>query len=165
MNLNEQSGLYASCTYNEDSLYSLGVWLKAHEKVIPNPISLESAHTTIVYSTICFERPNLMKIQEHIQDVTFCPIRFAVLGHTSEKALVLVLDADPLVALHDSLLECGASHGFDDYIPHLTVAYNISEDFDFSNLELPKIQLKPELIKFEPINLNWKSKELETSNE
>ena len=151
-----KTGVYASCSYDEDSLQLLADWMEGHNDLIPMPVPMEQIHTTVVYSRKDFPCP----IGEDIQlqnPLSFCPAGFALLGKTEDElaCLVLLLDADPLVDVHEYLVDQGAQHDYDDYIPHVTLSYGVPKDFDHSSIRVPDFCLKPSKIKFEPLNLNW----------
>lgn len=154
-----QTGVYASCCYHENSLQDITAWLHDHNDVIPNPVPIEHLHTTVVYSRADFEIPK--KAIEHfngiIDEFKFFPSGFALLGKQEDekKALVMLLEAEPLEVLHDFLLENGATHGFDDYIPHVTLSYEADKDFDTSPIKPPNFYLRPAKINFAPLDLNW----------
>lgn len=151
-----QSGIYASCSYDDNSLRMLASWMELHSDVIPTPVSIDQIHTTIVYSRKVFPCP-LGEDIELVNALDFCPSGFTLLGNENdEKAcLVMLLDADPLVDVHELCVQEGAEHDYDDYIPHITLSYDVPKNFDHSQMKVPNFCLKPNKIKFEPLNLNW----------
>jgi len=151
-----QTGIYASCSYDEESLHKLQIWLEGQNDLIPMPVPKEQIHTTVVYSRKDFPCPVGEDI--HLPNAqSFCPSGFTLLGqHEDDSAcLVMLLDADPLIDVHELLIQEGAQHDFDDYIPHITLSYSVPKDFDHSLIEIPDFCLKPSKIKFEPLDLNW----------
>jgi len=155
-----QTGVYASCVYDEKSLKNLEKWLNDQCDLIPDPVPMEKIHTTIVYSRKDFPCP----VGEEIQlrnPIDFYPSGFALLGNPEDElaCLVMVLDAEPLELVHEMLIQEGAQHDYDDYIPHITLSYSVPKNFDYSTIEIPKIDLKPNKIKFEPLDLNWRLQE------
>ena len=151
-----QTGVYASCSYHEDSLKDLAKWLQDHDDIIPMPVDLDKIHTTVVYSRKDFPCP----IGEDIhlkKPLPFCPSGFTLLGRPEDElaCLVMLLDAEPLVDVHDLCVQEGAEHDYGDYIPHVTLSYGVPKDFDYTGIRIPNFCLKPEKIKFEPLNLNW----------
>lgn len=154
-----KTGVYASCEYHEESLLDVAKWLEKHDQLITVPIDPALLHTTVVYSRNDFQVPaeGIENFNSNMHEFRFFPTGLAILGRQDEekRALVLLLDAEPLVILHDYLKENGASHGFDDYIPHLTVSYDVPADFDHSVIQLPNFSLRPKKINFEPLDLNW----------
>lgn len=151
-----QTGVYVSCTYQDDSLTQLGEWMTSLCIVIPMPTPLDQVHTTIVYSRQDFDCP----IGEEINISNprpFCPTGFALLGKPEDEqaCLVMLLDADPLINIHNFLVDQGARHDYDDYIPHVTLSYQVPKDFNHQDIPIPSFCLTPKKIKFEPLNINW----------
>lgn len=150
------TGVYVSCTYDESSLKKLGEWMDGKSDVIPMPVPMDQIHTTIVYSRKEFP----CKVGEEISipnPQTFCPNGFTLLGNPADDqaCLVMLLDADPLINIHELLVQEGAEHDYDDYIPHVTLSYGVPWDFDHKSIDPPDFCLKPSKIKFEELNLNW----------
>ena len=151
-----QTGVYVSCTYREQSLKDLAEWLKAHNDLIPMPVEMDKVHTTIVYSRKDF--PCCLGEEISLPSpVPFCPSGFSLLGKPEDEFshLVMLLDAEHLVYVHEFLIEQGAEHDYDEYIPHVTIAYNVAKDFDYSQIKLPNFCLTPDRVKFAPLDLNW----------
>lgn len=151
-----QTGIYASCSYDEESLSKLQIWLEGQNDLIPMPVPLENIHTTVVYSRADFPCPIGQSI--HLTDSQpFCPSGFTLLGKPEDEmaCLVMLLDADALVHVHNFCLNEGAKHDYEDYIPHVTLSYQVPKDFDHSQIQVPDFCLKPNAIKFEPLDLNW----------
>ena len=152
-----QTGVYASCTYHQTSLNKLTKWMVEHEDFIPNPVPLDQIHTTVIYSrkdltcliigeSVNFPNPQCM-----------WPSEFKLFSKSEDEktCLVMLLDASSLINIHNFLIEHGAEHDYDDYIPHITLSYDVPKDFDLSSLTLPDFCFIPNEIKFEPLNLNW----------
>ena len=152
-----QTGVYASCTYHQTSLNKLAKWMVEHEDLIQAPVPLEQIHTTVIYSRKDFDCQVLGKSIKATDPQWLWPSGFALLGKPEdEKAcLVMLLDAGSLVNIHNFFVEHGAEHDYDDYIPHITLSYDVPKDFDLSSLTLPDFCFIPNEIKFEPLNLNW----------
>ena len=153
-----EAGVYALCEYQDDSLIELAKWIEAHDDLIPMPVTSDNIHTTVVYSRSNFQIPtDVDAFNQALSELKFYPAGLTILGRQNDdkKALAILLDAGPLIDLHNMLKESGASHDFDDYIPHITVSYEISDDFDISQIALPEFCFKPEKINFKPLNTNW----------
>lgn len=151
-----KTGVYASCSYDDQSLQKLADWMNDHNDLIPMPVPLEKIHTTVVYSRAEFPCPIGKAI--HLSDSQpFCPSGFTLLGKPEDEmaCLVMLLDAEPLVHVHNFCVNEGAKHDYEDYIPHVTLSYRVPKDFDHSQIEIPDFCLKPNAIKFEPLDLNW----------
>ena len=158
MEQNINTGIYASCSYTANTMHELDNWIKEHSDIIPTPIPLDQAHTTILFSHNGFNLPkkSVADFDDKLNELSFTPTGFALLGDNEhEKALVIFLNADPLVDLHEHLISHGASHAFDEYIPHITVSYEVPAHFDISSVSLPKFEFEPEKIHVGPLNTNW----------
>ncbi|BEH89738.1 hypothetical protein [Klebsiella phage phiKp_32] len=44
------------------------------------------------------------------------------------SAVVLELDSPELTEEHDRLIQCGYGHSYPDYIPHISLAYKVTEE-------------------------------------
>ena len=152
-----KTGVYASCSYDDHSLQKLADWMNDHNDLIPMLVPLDKIHTTVVYSRADFPCPIGESI--HLADSQpFYPSGFALLGKPEDKmaCLVMLLDADALVNVHNLCLNEGAKHDYEDYIPHVTLSYQVPKNFDHSQIKIPDFCLKPNVIKFEPLDLNWR---------
>lgn len=73
-------------------------------------------------------------------------------------AIVLQFASWSLVSRHDDMVRAGASHDFDEYLPHITISHNMPADFDIEGIKpfTGELAFGPEI--FEPLDLDWKSK-------
>lgn len=107
---------------------------------IKNIIAFEKIHTTLIYSS---KNPDSeIKIGEDLLGVKAKFSKFHVFDTAdNKKALVLKLNCKALIDKHKKLMkEHNLSYDYDEYIPHITVSYDIG-DFDLSkinNIKLPK---------------------------
>lgn len=75
------------------------------------------------------------------------------------NCLVLKYDCQSLIDRHRYLMgKHGASYDYDDYIPHVTLSYNIGDNFDLSKLsdikkDIPVLVITQEY--GQDLNLNW----------
>lgn len=157
--IERRNGTYCACGYNDDTKAAVKEWMS---KVgIEKPINIETLHSTIIYSRVKLE------IEDHVNygSTTLKDLgwkfkikrfdRFPTKPGSDVFALVGVLDAVVLEDLHQSLLEKGATHDFDEYHPHVTFTYDLPESFDISSLAIPDIVFIPEEVYCEPLDLNW----------
>jgi hypothetical protein len=157
MKQNINTGIYASCSYTANTILELDSWIKEHSDIIPAPIPLDQAHTTILFCDKHFNVPSksVEEFEGTLSELSFTPTGFALLGDSAdEKALVILLQADSLVDLHEHLISHGASHSFDEYIPHITVSYQVPPHFDTASVTLPNFKFEPEKIHVGPLNTN-----------
>lgn len=107
---------------------------------IKNIIAFEKIHTTLIYSS---KNPDSeIKIGEDLLGVKAKFSKFHVFDTAdNKKALVLKLNCKALIDKHKKLMkEHDLSYDYDEYIPHITVSYDIG-DFDLSkikDIKLPK---------------------------
>ena len=52
----------------------------------------------------------------------------AIMGEHPYRVLVLRLDSDDLSARHGELFLAGGVHSYDEYRPHLSLKYNVTDD-------------------------------------
>lgn len=73
-------------------------------------------------------------------------------------AIVLQFASWSLVSRHDDMVRAGASHDFDEYLPHVTITYSAPEGFDLETVKpfTGELAFGPEI--FEPLDPDWKSK-------
>lgn len=148
------TGLYVCAKYNLTTNGALVSW--AVENLIPEPLSPEKYHSTVLYS-----RKDLKP--QPILDKAKLPFLLKAKGFklfdSSDpdiKALAVLLDAAPLERIHEQLIKAGGTHDFPDYTPHITVSYNAPRDMDLTKLSLPSFDFVVESFKVEPLDLNWK---------
>lgn len=75
-----------------------------------------------------------------------------------ENAVVLRFVAPSLEYRHRDLIEAGGSHDYDEYQPHVTLSYTVSDSVDLEALKPFNGELRfgPEV--FEALDLDWKAK-------
>lgn len=75
-----------------------------------------------------------------------------------EGAVVLQFASWSLASRHDEMVRAGASHDYEDYLPHVTITYSAPEGVDLDAIKpfTGELAFGPEI--FEPLNLDWKSK-------
>lgn len=153
--IERRSGTCCAVKYSVETLDNLSSWLSANN--IPNKIDIADVHTTLLYSRVKMAE---LEMASSVDSVALCttgckfkPKEFKKFG----SALVLVLDAPELVNAHRRMLDDGATHDHAEYVPHVTVSYNVDDTFDVESLNIPTFMFKPEGMYFEPLNLDWKS--------
>ena len=150
-------GIYASCRFTDETKNKLDKWINELETEIPNVIHFDHLHSTIVYSRNDFEEPHQDLIESVLTEREFSCSEFRILKtREGAGALAIVLDANPLIDLHHKLKEYGADHNHDDYEPHVTLSYNVPDDF-IVNLPVPDFKFEMDQILFEPLDINWKN--------
>ena len=152
-----RTGTYAAVKYDYDTLMMLNQWLVINN--IPNQVSMNDIHSTLIYSRKQIPsvyQVNMDSSKLNSLGLSFDPLEFAIFGKEGERVLVLKLYAVELVNLHKTLIEIGATHDYDSYEPHVTLSYDLPNDFDWEILQLPLFGFIPASINYEPLDLDWK---------
>lgn len=128
-----ESGTYAGYKYDKDDVKKLRQWAK--DKGIPNRIPSNNIHTTLLYSKKkCPDYEPLGSLKNPI---------VAKLGkpevwddhNNGTKALVIKLDAPDMVKRHKELMkQHDATYDYPTYKPHISLSYDVGEDFDLDKL-------------------------------
>lgn len=147
------SGIYVSCKFDSAGVVDLLNWAKDN---LPDEIPLtkcEDIHSTIVYSDRRFpcEIGSQIRIT-HPQVVQIKGLKLLGRDEDEFACLALVIETPLLESFHKTMKNLGANHYFDDYVPHITLSYEVPKDFDLSTISAPThVQLVPSLIQFEPL--------------
>ena len=133
----QEPGLYVAAFFHEDTNNAITKYLKDNN--IPNPIPSPGFHTTIVHSKVPVNfEPN------HSVDVTV-DLYSASLEcwdlRDGKRALVLHYFTPYLQLRFDQAMEAGATYDFDEYKQHVTLSYDVGQDFDHTSLPHPTFEL------------------------
>ena len=144
------SGTYVGVRYDKQSMEHISEL--AHEYGLPISVSMGAMHSTIVYSRKFF--PFYKKRLE-----IDCPAvveRFEIWPCDGKNVLVLVLDSAAMIARHEGLLEKGMTHEYDNYIPHITIAYDVGDFKLPENVnDFPKFFIRANLEYVETLKEDW----------
>lgn len=115
------------------------------------PIPAHEMHITIVYST------KKLKIKNGISGMNFS-VQGSKLEYLGDKdsnwrALTLKLKSEKLQDLHDSFKEYGYIHPYDDFIPHVSLAYQPPEDLELDKIEVPDFELDVQSMVIETLKI------------
>lgn len=156
-------GSYASCDYDLETIDHLVEWCL--QNGIPSPVKPSSFHTTLLYSRTIVQPQDIVDLEialdvahalRHPIEMKACGFRlFDSMNGPDRRSLVIELDAPQLVDIHNQLIKSGGTHDYDDYVPHVTVSYRASANFDLTALTLPTFIFRVLSMKAEPIDLNW----------
>lgn len=150
-----KDGTYFGVRFTHDTKQNLSKYIKRNK--IPNPIDPEEFHTTVVYSRKAL--PNVRSWGVVTPMITGKPNKFEVWkSHDGDNhVLVLKYDCQALTDRHNFLVnEFGATHDFEEYIPHITLSYDVGEDFDVGKLKKFKHEIGIEREYSQPLDLDWK---------
>lgn len=149
------TGTYAGYKFDEDDVKKLLDW--SSENNIPNRI--DDIHCTLLYSKRhCPNYKAPGKLDNPFTVVLSDP---KVWTETTEPAGVLVieLDSPQMVDRQKKLIkEHNAKFDYDKYTPHITLSYNVEEDYDVKKLSpLPKEIRKMQVVEEygEDLDENW----------
>ena len=124
---------------------------------IPGLMPVEELHTTVLYSKAPVD---WFKMGEAWQSDPQGRLRVAPGGPRAiirfGDAIVLRFSSDDLRWRHERMVEEGASHDYDEFAPHVTIAYAPEDAFDVEALEEAfqgELVFGPEI--FEPIDEDW----------
>ena len=151
MNLRESNvGTYVSARFSDITLDAINNFIDQHQ--IPNRVPTDDLHCTIVFSRVEIPYVTVDKLG-FITDTVETGIFKTQSG---KNALVLKLkNADALKVRHEYANILGATYDFPDYIPHVTISY------DIGNIDFPE-GLEFHIPVFcgkevrEKLDLNWK---------
>lgn len=149
----EMKGSYVGVRYSEQSLKMLKDLQKMYK--VPNPTPAKDMHTTVAFSRNKIDFPLENKVSQSVsRDVQF----HVFMTGSGTRALVLKIKSDYLKSRHDLANELGASYDFPDYIPHITLSYDIGE-LKFTQKPF-KLESELEIVSEygEELDLNWKPK-------
>lgn len=149
--IERRHGSYAAVEYDSVTQQHFADWLK--QQKIPYKINPKKMHSTVIYSRKPIDE------QRYCDDTVnwkFTATRFDVVESNSLPVLIIILDAPQLIQQHKKMLDAGATHDFDDYIPHVTASYNFKGDV--ASLTLPTFLFCVKRLYCEPLDLNWSDK-------
>lgn len=146
-------GTYIALKVSEETQEALTQYIK--ENKIPNPIPVTKYHVTMIYSLQ--HVPNVDDLIDNDQKIECKFDSFAIFGENNDS-LVLKIKSKELQEKHQYYLTNGATHTFDEFKPHITLSYDIGDDFDYESL--PKFSGKIVLCDeyAEPLDTEWKEK-------
>lgn len=123
-------GTYAGVHLNDNSRDILYKFVE--EMNIPKPLSKDKYHVTLLYSRK--EHPEYEPINYiHHSESLVHTKGFEIFNN---RILVLKLDAPQLNLRHKRLMELHeATYDYDEYVPHITLSYDVGSNFDISTLD------------------------------
>lgn len=128
------------------------IGLPGKDRVVPSDL-----HTTVIYSNSPISNPSktireFMPITATGDDLTVFDTR------SGKKCLVLKLSSVSLRALHVEIRrEYGASHDFPTFEPHVTLCYDLPDDFSVPK-KIDPITIEFRAFKVKELDPDWKPK-------
>lgn len=167
MEENLPSGTYAAVHFDEQTITKLQQFIKDNN--IPNGVAPNKMHCTLLYSTKYL--PNYKPLGDINPPLVGTPTkleRWAGQPDGDEKVsmcLVLKFDCPGLNVRHNTLMEShDATFGFDEYITHITLSYDVGDiqvkDLTDINQIVDKISITYEY--GDDLDLNWAKSSLST---
>lgn len=141
-------GTYLGARYNQKSKDKIQEVLKD----IPGAISPEKLHSTIIFSR------NPVYIVPH-KDISWkavgTKLEVWLDAVTESNILVLILDSEDLVNRYDEIMgSTAATYDYEEYIPHITLAYDVISEFNLPSFEPMELTIIEEYV--ENLDLEWK---------
>ena len=152
-------GTYIGVKFSKDTCDAIKKFCKDNK--IPNTVSRDKLHTTIIYSR---KFDDLTKDENiGILDTPWIgiPKEFDIWKTQDGKhALVLKYDCLALEKEHKRLMsKYDLVYDFPSYIPHCSISYDVAENFDKSKLNIkdfPKIEITKSYL--EDLVIDWQNK-------
>ena len=135
----------------ESSAHQLHTWCEDHGIECMHPDHL---HLTVITTPMACE--SLCELNETTCQVEAACAHWSQLG---ERALVLQVKSDLIEHMHDRLLQAGAQHKFDSFIPHVSVNYQ-HDAYTPMPRAVPDFTLKFDKIQVEQADPNFAQRTL-----
>lgn len=154
-----KKGTYAGVRFSDDTVKMLRKFAKDHK--IPNRVPHKKFHSTVLFSRKYL--PDYKPAGEYEEALVGKPTKFELWpsqpdedGNVSQ-CLVLCYKCPELEARHKELMnKHEATYDFPQYKTHVTLSYNVGDDFDLDKLKVSDIddlQIANEYS--EELNLTW----------
>lgn len=157
----DKPGTYAGVHFDQETIDKIIKYVKDNR--IPDPVPRGKLHTTLLYS-----RKHLPKYKAQGKldtPLTGVPDELVVWetngkerNEPTSRCLILKYKCPALVKRHDTLMDLhDATYDFPDYIPHVTLSYDIG-DMEIEDLPDPKTIIDKLVIieeYQESLNLSW----------
>lgn len=140
----KKKGTYSSFQLSKDSKEKLHSFLEKNS--IENLVDTDKYHITVTYSRKAV--PKISKINPEL------PIKVKAIGWDifGDGLLVLKLNPSKLQSSYDEAIELGATSDYDEYVPHITVANDYTEEVPKI---LPKFYITLDEFEVEELDLDY----------
>ena len=133
----EEKGLYVAVKYNQSANDDLMDLIKKYN--IPSTLKPEDFHTTLIYSRKYAEIDELDDDLGDKEIVTYPKGLEVFETFDKKRALVIKLDCNYLEDRHKYLMDkYELTYDYPEYIPHITLSYDIGDMILPENVEFPK---------------------------
>lgn len=157
----ESKGTYAAVRFDDATKDAVAKYIADND--LPNPISKDKMHCTVLYSRkYCPDYEPLGKIDPpwtgKVTGLKLFVSRGKNRDEEPKRCLVLRFDCDKLKERHEHLMDTlDATYDFPEYIMHITLSYDIG---DLDEDTLPDITKAVKTVKIieeygEDLNLDW----------
>ena len=127
----DSRGVYVAVKYNQSTGDDLLDFIKKYN--IPSTLKAEDFHTTLIYSRKWDDIQDLNNNMEDFEIVAYPKELHVFETFNKKRALVIKLDCPYLEERHKYLMKrYGLTYDYDEYIPHITLSY------DIGNMEIPR---------------------------
>lgn len=150
--------LYVRRDLKPASAKALIAWAKANG--FTSTLEASDMHVTVLYSKQAVDPMKMGETWGADEDggLTIKPGGPRALERFGEGAVVLQFASWSLTSRHADMVRAGASHDYDEYLPHITISYSAPADFDIETIRpfTGELRFGPEI--FSPLDEDWKSK-------
>lgn len=153
--MKHKDGTYVAIDLTDDSKVQLDNYLKLTLDPM-NRVDPDSYHITIIYSRTPV--PDAEKFAGTSAPGFALVTKWEVFPTKNDgKCLVMKLDFPFAERLNRTLTEMGATSDYDEYKPHVTVAYDFQGDIDPDALARPQFPLFFDTVKVAPLETDYVS--------
>lgn len=149
-----KNGTYVSLEMSQESKNLLDNYvemtLDLKERVNP-----KTYHITVIYSRTPVPAADQLLNMNTPLPVGAQPVSYEIFPTNDGQCLVLRLVCPYATQLNSMLNTKGATSYYNDYKPHVTIAYNLKEDINTLELPIPQFQLIFDNIIVEPLDPLW----------
>lgn len=149
--------LYVRRDLRPASAKALIAWAKANG--FGSTLEASDMHVTVLYSKQAVDPMKMGETWGNEEDggLTIKPGGPRAIERFGD-AIVLQFASWSLNSRHDDMVRAGASHDFDEYLPHVTITYAAPDSLDLEAIKpfTGELAFGPEI--FEPLDLDWKRK-------
>jgi hypothetical protein len=134
-NFNGLSVFFAAVKFSDETIHRILEFCENHK--VPNPVDSNDLHSSLICSnkmvTNFSPKKKIFAIGESKEFDIFISYPNAKKTITT-RCLVLKYQSSYMESRFNHIIENGGIHGHDTYQPHITLSYNIGDDFLLDNL-------------------------------